>query len=121
MSQAAVLDPPRETGQSQGLRRELGVRDVILFSITCIISTRWLPIAAHAGPGSITLWLLAAAFFVIPLASCVAALVTKYPEAGGVYLWSRRDFGAWHGFICFWVYWIGIAFLFPTATIIYAK
>src|SRR5438045_4156887 len=113
---STVLDRAAESTTVPTLRRELGVRDLALFAITCIVSTRWLPIAAHAGPGSVTLWLLAAAFFVVPLTVSVAALVAKYPEAGGLYLWARRDFGAWHGFICSWVYWMGIAFLFPTAT-----
>jgi amino acid transporter len=121
MDTSTVLDPPPEATSEPQLKRELGVGDLTLFAITCIVSARWLPIAAHAGPGSVTLWLLAAAFFVVPLTVSVAALVAKYPEAGGLYLWARRDFGAWHGFVCFWVYWIGIAFLFPTATLLYAK
>jgi amino acid transporter len=51
----------------------------------------------------------------------LAALVTKYPGLGGLDLWTRRDFGAWPGFLCFWVYWIGIAFLFPTAALLYIR
>ena len=102
------------------LRRELGLRDVTLFAITCIVSTRWIPAAAHAGPGSITLWLLAAVFFVVPLAIAVAALTVKYPgAAGGLYVWTRGDFGPWHGFLAFWVYWMGIAFLLPSAAMFY--
>lgn len=116
-----VLESVPETKPSSTFKRELGLRDVTLFAITCIVSTRWIPIAAHAGPGSVTLWLLAVVFFVVPLTVAVAALVAKYPEAGGLYLWARRDFGAWHGFICFWVYWMGIAFLFPTATLLYSR
>jgi amino acid transporter len=103
------------------LKRELGLRDLTLFAITCVISARWIPIAAHAGPGAVTLWLLAAVLFMVPLTVAVAALVAKYPEAGGLYLWTRRDFGAWPGFLCFWVYWMGIAFLFPTAALLYIK
>jgi len=103
------------------LRRELGLRDLALFAVACVTSARWIPIAAHAGPGSVTLWLLAALFFMAPLAVAVATLVAKYPEAGGLYLWTRRDFGAWPGFLCFWVYWISIAFLFPTAALLYMK
>src|SRR5271157_4123047 len=102
------------------LRRELGLRDVTLFAIACIVSTRWIPAAAHAGPGSIMLWLLAAVFFVIPLAIAVAALTVKYPgAAGGLYVWTRGDFGPWHGFLAFWVYWMGIAFLLPSAAMFY--
>ena len=103
------------------LKRELGLRDLTLFAITCITSARWIPIAAHAGPGSVTLWFLAAVLFMVPLAVAVAALVTKYPGAGGLYLWTRQEFGAWPGFLCFWVYWMGIASLFPTAALLYIK
>src|SRR5713101_9733857 len=116
-----VLDSAAESTTAPKLKRELRVGDLTLFAIACIVSTRWLPIAAHAGPGSVTLWLLAAVFFVVPLTVSVAALVAKYPEAGGLYLWARRDFGAWPGFLCFWVYWVGIAFLFPTASLLYIK
>ena len=103
------------------LKRELGLRDLTLFAVTCIISARWIPIAAHAGPGSVTLWFLAAVLFMVPLTVAVAALVAKYPEAGGLYLWTWRDFGAWAGFLSFWVYWMGIAFLLPTAALLYIK
>jgi glutamate:GABA antiporter len=103
------------------LRRELGLRDLTLFAIVCIVSARWIPIAAHAGPGSVTLWLLAAVLFMAPLTVAVAALVAKYPGAGGLYLWTRQDFGAWHGFLSFWMCWIGIAFLFPTAALLYVR
>jgi amino acid transporter len=65
--------------------------------------------------------LLAAVLFVVPLAVAVAALVAKYPGAGGLYLWTRQEFGAWPGFLCFWVYWMGIASLFPTAALLYIK
>jgi amino acid transporter len=101
------------------LRRELGLRDVTLFAIACIVGTRWIPAAAHAGSGSIVLWLLAAVFLVIPLAVAVAALTVKYPGAGGLYLWTRGDFGPWHGFLAFWVYWLGMTFWFPSAAMFY--
>jgi glutamate:GABA antiporter len=102
-----------------GLRRELGLRDLTLFAISCIVGTRWIAAAAHAGPGSITLWLLAALLFVVPLAIAVAALTVKNPGAGGLYLWARNDFGPWHGFLCFWVYWMAMAIWFPSAAIFY--
>jgi glutamate:GABA antiporter len=116
-----VLQPLAEPQAAPALKRELGLRDLTLFAVTCIVSARWIPIAAHAGPASITLWLLAVLFFMVPLTVTVAALVVKYPRAGGLYLWTRSDFGPWHGFLCFWVYWMGIAFLFPTAALLYVK
>ena len=111
--------PAAQAETAASLRRELGLRDVTLFAITCIVGTRWIPAAAHAGPASITIWLLAGLFFVAPLAVAVAALAVKYPGTGGLYLWTRNDFGPWHGFLCFWVFWMGIAFWFPSAAMFY--
>src|ERR1700678_377643 len=104
---------------SAHLRRELNLRDITLFAISCIVGTRWIPAAAHAGPGSLTLWVLAALLFVIPLAIAVGTLIVKYPGAGGLYVWTRHDFGPWHGFIAFWLYWLSIAFWFPSAAMFY--
>ncbi len=101
------------------LRRELGLRDLTLFAIACIVGVRWVPAAIHGGPGLVTMWLLGAVFFVVPLAVAVGALCVKYPGAGGMYLWTRGDFGPWHGFLCFWIYWMGIAFWFPSAAMFY--
>jgi len=106
---------------SPTLKRELAFADLTLFAIACVTSARWIPIAAHAGPGSLTLWVLAAAFFVVPLTIAVATLVVKYPGAGGLYLWARGDFGPWNGFFCFWAYWTGIAFLLPTAALLFTR
>lgn len=117
----AVPQPLAAVPIAPALKRELGLSDLTLFGICCITSARWVPIAAHAGPGSISLWALATLFFVVPLTVAVAALVVKYPSAGGLYIWAREDFGPWNGFLCFWVYWVGIAFLFPTAALLYMK
>lgn len=103
------------------LRRELGLYDITLFAISCIVGTRWICAAAHSGPGSITLWLLGAVLFVVPLAIAVGALIAKYPSAGGLYVWTRADFGPWAGFVAFWLYWLGMAFWFPSAAIFYAS
>jgi amino acid transporter len=109
-----------EATPTPALKRELGLRDVTLFAVACIVGTRWIPAAAHAGPGSVTLWLAAAVLFALPLAIATGALTVKYPGcAGGLYVWTRGDFGRWHGFLCFWVYWMGIAFLLPTAALFY--
>jgi amino acid transporter len=104
---------------AEGLKRELGLRDITLFAITCIVGTRWIAAAAHAGPGSVTLWMIAAVLFVVPLAIAVASLAVKHPHAGGLYLWTRADFGPWHGFLAFWLYWMGMAFWFPSAAMFY--
>jgi amino acid transporter len=100
------------------LKRELGLRDLSLFAIAVIVGPRWIAIAAHAGPSSLTLWIAAAGFFAAPLGVAVAALMQKYPGAGGLYLWTRNDFGPWHGFLAFWTYWFSIALTLPSSAMI---
>jgi glutamate:GABA antiporter len=100
-------------GPEVQLRRELGLRDLVLFNIAAVIGIRWLAAAAHTGPVSITLWLLAAAFFFVPSALAVATLSAKQPDEGGIYVWTKRSFGDWHGFLCGWCYWLSNLFYFP--------
>ena len=66
------------------LKRELGLRDLTLFAIACIVGPRWIAVAASAGPGSVILWIGAAVLFAAPLGVAVAALIHKYPDAGGL-------------------------------------
>ena len=97
------------------LIRELGFRDLTLFAVVCVVGPRWIAIAAHAGPASITIWIAAALSFAAPLGVAVSALMNKYPGAGGLYLWTREDFGPWHGFLAFWTYWFAIALTLPSS------
>ena len=102
------------------LRRTLGTRDLALFAIATVVGSRWIATAAHAGPGSLILWLVAAICFAVPLAIATAALTVKHPHAGGIYIWTRHDYGPWHGFLCFWLYWLGSVVWFPGAALFYA-
>ena len=95
------------------LRRVLGLRDLVLFNIAAVIGIRWLAAAAQAGSGSVTLWLLAAVLFFVPSGLAVARLSLRFPEEGGIYVWTKRGFGEWHGFLCGWCYWLSNLFYFP--------
>jgi len=95
------------------LRKELGLRDLVLFNLAALISTRWISVAAHVGPGAIVLWLLAAVLFLIPCAFVVANLSRRFPEQGGLYIWTREAFGEWHGFACSWFYYLNNLFWIP--------
>lgn len=110
-----------EAEAAQGLHRTLGLRDVTLLGIACIVGTRWLAAAAHAGPGSVTLFLLAGLLFVVPTAQSVGVLAGRRPGAGGQYIWAREDFREWHGFLAFWLYWVGIASWVPNAALAYVS
>ena len=93
--------------------RALGLRDLALFNIAAVLGIRWLAAAAHVGPASIALWILAAAFFFVPSALAVSTLGARFPEQGGIYVWTKHSFGDWHGFLCGWCYWLSNLFYFP--------
>jgi glutamate:GABA antiporter len=96
------------------LPRELRLWHLVLFNISAVAGVRWLAAAAHAGPGSLTLWLLSALAFFLPSALVVSTLSARFPEEGGFYIWTKRAFGDWHGFLCAWVYFVSNILYFPT-------
>ena len=76
--------------------------------------------AAHAGPGSVTLWLLAAVLVHGAAGDRGGVAVGRsIPAAGGLYLWTRNDFGRGTASSASGVYWMGIAFWFPSAAMFY--
>jgi glutamate:GABA antiporter len=99
------------------LHRELRLRDLVFFDICAIISLRWIAAAAHAGPGSLVLWLIAAIFFFLPSAVIVAGLSRLFPEEGGIYIWTKRAFGDQHAFLCGWFYFISTVLYLPSLTL----
>lgn len=96
------------------LRRELRLRDLVFFDVCAVISLRWVAAAAHAGAGSILLWLLAAVFFFLPSAITVSSLSRRFPEEGGMYMWTKHAFGDQHAFLCGWFYFISTVLYFPS-------
>jgi glutamate:GABA antiporter len=95
-------------------RRELRLRDLVFFDICAIVSLRWVAAAAHAGPGSFVLWVIAALFFFLPSAMVVGSLARRFPEEGGLYVWTKRAFGDQHAFLCGWFYFISTVLYLPS-------
>ena len=95
------------------LKRELRLADLVLLNVAAVASVRWLASAAHAGPGSITLWILAIGAFFVPSGLVVVSLARRFPEEGGLYIWSRNAFGPWHGFLCAWFYFLANVLFIP--------
>jgi amino acid transporter len=95
------------------LRKEMGFWDVLFFNIATVLGPRWVAAAAHNGTSSISLWILAALFFFVPTALVINELSSRFPNEGGLYVWSKEAFGDFHGFVAGWTYWIYTVFYFP--------
>ena len=97
--------PVTETDGPNQPKPVMGFRDLVLFYVVTGVSLRWIATAAAAGPSSIVIWIGAFLAFYTPLALSVIELSSRYPEEGGVYVWSKHAFGDFAGFITAWTYW----------------
>ena len=87
------------------LRKAMGLGDLVLFYVVTALSLRWIAAAAAAGPSSIVIWIVGCVTYFVPLTFCVLELSSRYPEEGGIYLWSKKAFGEFAGFMTGWMYW----------------
>lgn len=88
------------------MRRELGLRDLVLAQLLYIIIPEFFGTAAKAGPSHVALWILAIAVFFIPEALVVAHLNRLMALEGGLYEWARLAFGEGIGFLVAWNLWL---------------
>jgi glutamate:GABA antiporter len=95
------------------LRRALTFRDLVLFYIVTSFSLRWVATAAAAGPSALVIWIIAALGLFVPLVFTVLELSSRYPDEGGIYVWSKRAFGPFPAFMTGWTYWAANLPYFP--------
>jgi glutamate:GABA antiporter len=103
----------RDLGEKKLLKRELGFFDLTFFYIAGGLSLRWIATAAAAGPSTILVWIIACLFFFVPLAASVLELSARYPQEGGLYVWTQRAYGDFSGFLVAWTYWMSNLPYFP--------
>ena len=104
-----MTDPTAEGG----LRRSLGVRDVALYFVVACTNLQWVATAAAAGPSSLLAWIIGLFAMFVPISVCVVFLASRYPDHGGLYVWSKRAFGPFAGFMTGWTYWTSNLPYFP--------
>ncbi|MDQ6828499.1 MAG: APC family permease [Gemmatimonadota bacterium] len=109
--------PDAAPEEGQQLHRALGLRDLVLFNLVAVLGLRWLSTSAKAGPSAIALWVLAALLFFVPQGLAVLELSSRFPNEGGVYVWTKKALGDGHGFLCGWCYWINNVLYYPNLLI----
>lgn len=95
------------------LRRSMRLFDVVLFFVVAGSNLQWVASAAAAGASSLAVWLIAGVTMFAPIAISVVFLASHYPEEGGMYVWSKRAFGPFAGFMTGWTYWASNIPYFP--------
>lgn len=82
--------------------RELGLSDLILAQVLCVVGSTWVGVAAKLGRTHVILWLAAMLLFYLPLAVIVIHLNRLLPLEGGLYQWAKAAFGETAGFLIAW-------------------
>jgi amino acid transporter len=116
--EAGAGAPAGPAPASRGLKRQLGLGDLVLTQILCVVGSSWVGVAAGLGRAQTLVWVLAMLLFYLPMAASVIELNRRMPLEGGLYVWAREAFGDLGGFLTAWN--IGAYGIAVTATILYA-
>jgi amino acid transporter len=107
--------------QQSGLRKQLGLTDLVLAQVLCVVGSQWVGIAAKLGRAHVAFWVAAMLLFYLPLAAVVIYLNRMMPLEGGLYQWAKLGFGDLAGFLTAWNLWVyavivagAIIFVVPT-------
>lgn len=92
--------------QAVALRKELGLRDLVLAQIVFVVGGSWVGAAAKLGPSHLAYWLLALLLFYVPQAAVVIYLNKRMPLEGGLYQWAKFGFNKFTGFMVAWNLWL---------------
>jgi glutamate:GABA antiporter len=113
-----LADPVASATETVHLKRSLGRWDLVALFVVAVANLNVVPVIAADGPVTIWLWMLALLFFFWPQGMAVVELSNRYPQEGGIYLWTKKFFGDFHGFISGWCYWTNNIFYIPTLLVI---
>jgi glutamate:GABA antiporter len=82
--------------------------------VVAVFNLNVVPSIAANGGVTVWLWVIALLLFFWPQGIAVIELAHRYPGEGGVYLWAKREFGDFHGFLSGWCYWVNNMMYVPT-------
>ncbi len=99
----------------------MGLADLVLAQVLCVVGSTWVGIAAKLGSAHTVVWVAGMLTFYLPLAAVVIYLNRLMPVEGGLYEWARQGFGELAGFLTAWNLWVyavvvtgAVIFVVPT-------
>jgi amino acid transporter len=106
--------------QPRRFARVLGRLDLLLFSVSAILTIDTLASAASMGVSWFTWWGIVMLAFFIPYGLLTAELGAAWPGEGGLYVWVREAMGPRWGSLAAWFYWINNAYYLPQVYLVFA-
>jgi amino acid transporter len=99
------------------LRKELGLRNLVMCQILNIVGLYWVGVAAGLGPSHVAFWLIGIVLFYLPSAAVVIYLNRVHTLEGGLYEWTRLGFNQFAGFLVAWNLWLNMVAILSYAGI----
>jgi amino acid transporter len=114
LSRDAIAANAAAEKEAPRLRRVLGRWDLVLLFVVAVFNLNVVPSIAANGGVTVWLWIISLVLFFWPQGIAVIELAQRYPGEGGVYLWAKKEFGDFHGFLSGWCYWTNNMMYVPT-------
>ena len=122
----SVVSGVKVDARSRGLRKELGLFDLVMAQMLVIVVPDYFGTAIKAGDAHVVFWIAGTLLFFLPLAAVVMHMNRQLPLEGGLYEWARIAFGDQLGFLVAWNLWmygivyVGLAGLVTAGFVSYA-
>ncbi len=114
MSSEVIAPGAPAEEEAPRLRRVLGRWDLVLLFVVAVFNLNVVPSIAANGGVTLWLWIISLLLFFWPQGIAVTELAQRHPGEGGVYLWAKKEFGDFHGFLSGWCYWTNNMMYVPT-------
>ncbi len=105
---------------ARAFARVLGRTDLLLFSVSAVLTIDTLASAASMGVTWFTWWALTMVFFFLPYGLMTAEMGAAWPGEGGVYVWVREAMGPRWASLAAWFYWINNAYWTASVYMVFA-
>jgi amino acid transporter len=100
--------------------RVLGRVDLVLFTISAILTIDGLASASSVGYAWFTWWAILMVLFFIPYGLITAELGSSWTSEGGPYVWVYAGFGPRAAALTAWLYWINLVYWTPSLLLVFA-
>jgi amino acid transporter len=106
--------------QAPSFERVLGRFDLLLFSVSAILTIDTLASAASMGVPWFSWWAITMGLFFIPYGLMTAEMGAAWPGEGGLLIWVTEGMGPRWGSLAAWFYWINNAYWIPSVYMVFA-
>jgi amino acid transporter len=100
--------------------RVLGRADLVLFTISALLTIDGLASAASIGYAWFTWWGILIVLFFVPYGLIVAELGSTWTSEGGPYVWVHAGLGPRAASMTAWLYWINLVYWTPSLYLVFA-